>query len=213
MKKEILKVANEIDNFTSEIEGIKNNRDRSNEFKAKQVEEKAQDFKGFAEEQFSKAEKKLDRQAEEAKEKLQELQGGEYGQRQYEYLKAANEISQYDDPAKFLEDKKASASNEIELQEAMKAALGRAKASDPGTFEGVKAKTLDIMSEEEKAARRELAKTEILRQDLRGAKNALNYDFDEIKAGNVDTAKTSLIAHATNENLHRKADKKIIDTI
>jgi len=213
LKKQLLKVANKIDNFAGEVENIKNNGNYSQSYKKEKLQEKEQEFKDFTKDKFEKAENKLNKQAEKARKKLEDLQSGNYDKRQYQYTKAVNEIKNYDNPSEYLQNKQETASNEIELQEARKVTLSKARAEGKGTFESLKEQVINTMSKEEKEARKDLAKVELRKSDLEGARNSLNYDLDSIKNGNIETAKTSLIAYADKENLDRKAKKKIASTI
>ena len=211
MKKEILGIASELENFAAEVKNIKNNSQYSDSFKQDKIEEKEQEFKGFAEENFKKAANKLNRQAEQAKAKLQELQGKEYDKRDYYSDRAFNELNFYDEPAEYFKHKQAKAEG-VELLEARKAALSKARATDQAKYEELKGQVINSMNDEELEARKELAKTEIQRQNLEGAKNSFNYDFDNIKKGETDTAKTSLIAYSETDNINSKAKKKLSET-
>ncbi|MFW5991675.1 MAG: hypothetical protein ACOCQN_00605 [Halanaerobiaceae bacterium] len=216
MKKELLKIASKLENFHQEREKNQNDKYVSNELAKERISKAEKEFKNYAEDNFQKVENKLNRQAEKARKKLQDLQGGDYDRRQYEYTKAVNELSNYDDPIKYLQDKKEMAGNEIELQEARKAALSKARATDAGTYEQLKSEVVSTMSDDELEARRKLAKVELRKQDLEGAKNSLNYDFyDNVSKsyGDPELIKTNLIAYSETDNIDQKAEKKIADTI
>lgn len=58
-------------------------------------------------------------------------------------------MSDYESPIDYLKDKKEVASNEIELQEARKAALSKARATDQGTYEQLKSEVVDTMGDDE----------------------------------------------------------------
>ncbi|HMA60389.1 MAG TPA: hypothetical protein VKN64_08865 [Halanaerobiales bacterium] len=215
MRRELQNIASEIDNFVNEVQQIKSvpDGDIGVNIKNKQIKEKEKQFKNYADKMFESAENKLNKQAEKAQNKLKKMQGDNYQKRQYYYTKANQELSNYKSPIDYLKDKKEISNNQIELQEARKVALSKAKATDDGDYQRLKEIVVDTMGSDELEARKELAKVKIKRKNLKGAVSSINFDLDQIKNGNVSSAKTSLIAFSETDNLEQKATKKISETL
>jgi len=210
MKTKLLKIIADTEKYMEELNQIKNNEFYSEKLKEQKIQKLEEEFKNNTEAVFNKISDSLDKEAASIKDKLQEMQSGNYDKRQYEYNKAVNELSNYDDINSYLSDKLNSTSDEIARQEARKAALGKAKANDPAEYEQLKQVVADNMSDDERALRKDLAKVDIKRQNLEGAKSSFNYD---LKNNDIDLLKTTFTAYSDNSGLDEMAAKKVADTI
>ena len=210
MKTKLLKIIADTEKYMEELNQIKNNEFYSEKLKEQKIQKLEEEFKNNTEAVFNKISDSLDKEAASIKDKLQEMQSGNYDKRQYEYNKAVNELSNYDDINSYLSDKLNSTSDEIARQEARKAALGKAKANDPAEYEQLKQVVADNMSDDERALRKDLAKVDIKRQNLKGAKSSFDYD---IKNNDIDLLKTTFTAYSDKSGLDERAAKKVVDTI
>jgi len=212
MKKELIKVASELDNYLKKVNKINSDDNFSKKYKSQEIKKAEKNFLNYSDNIFNKINENLDRQVKKSKEKLQKLQGDDYSKKQYEYIKAVNEMSNYENPADYLKDKKEVAESDVELQEARKVALNKARTTGQAEYEQLKEVIIDTMSQEEKEARKELAKVEIKRNNLKSAKNSFEYDFNRGET-NLDMIRTYLIEFSSEDNIEQKATKKIPDTI
>jgi hypothetical protein len=210
MKTKLLKIIADTEKYMEELNQIKNNEFYSEKLKEQKIQKLEEEFKNNTEAVFNKISDSLDKEAASIKDKLQEMQSGNYDKRQYEYNKAVNELSNYDDINNYLSDKLAGSDDEIAKQEARKAALGKAKANDPAEYEQLKQVVADNMSNDERALRKDLAKVDIKRQNLEGAKSSFNYD---LKNNDIDMLKKTFPAYADETGIDEKAAKKVADTI
>ena len=210
IKRKLLKLIADAENYQNEIERIKNNELYSEMLKEEKIQKLEEEFKNNTDLVFENLSNSLDKEAVSIKDKLQEMQSGNYDKRQYEYNKAVNELSNYDDINNYLSDKLNSTSDEIARQEARKAALGKAKANDPAEYEQLKQVVADNMSDDERELRKNIAKIDIKKQNLKGAKSSFNYD---LKNNDIDMLKKTFPAYADETGIDEKAAKKVADTI
>jgi len=210
MRTKLLKIIADTEEFKNKLNEIKNNELYSEMLKEEKIQKLEEEFKNNTDSVFENLSNSLDKEAASIKDKLQEMQSGSYDKRQYEYNKAVNELSNYDDINSYLSDKLNSTSDEIARQEARKAALGKAKANDPAEYEQLKQVVADNMSDDERALRKDLAKVDIKRQNLKGAKSSFDYD---IKNNDIDLLKTTFTAYSDKSGLDERAAKKVVDTI
>jgi vacuolar-type H+-ATPase subunit I/STV1 len=210
MRTKLLKIIADTEEFKNKLNEIKNNELYSEMLKEEKIQKLEEEFKNNTDSVFENLSNSLDKEAASIKDKLQEMQSGNYDKRQYEYNKAVNELSNYDDINSYLSDKLNSTSDEIARQEARKAALGKAKANDPAEYEQLKQVVADNMSDDERALRKDLAKVDIKRQNLEGAKSSFSHD---LKNNDINLMKKTVIGFADDSGIDEKAAKKVADTI
>jgi len=210
MRTKLLKIIADTEKFKNKLDQIKNNELYSEKLKEEKIQKLEEEFKNNTDSVFENLSNSLDKEAASIKDKLQEMQSGSYDKRQYEYNKAVNELSNYDDINNYLSDKLAGSDDEIAKQEARKASLSKAKANDPAEYEQLKQVVADNMSDDERALRKDLAKVDIKRQNLKGAKSSFDYD---IKNNDIDLLKTTFTAYSDKSGLDERAAKKVVDTI
>jgi len=210
MNTKLLKIIADTEKYMSEIDRINNNEDWSEDFKKQKRAEVEEEFKKNTDSAFNNLSDSLNKEESNIKNKLQEMMSGDYDKRQYEYNKAVNELSNYDDINNYLSDKFNTADDEIARQEARKAALSKAKANDPAEYEQLKQVVADNMSDDERALRKDLAKVDIKRQNLEGAKSSFSHD---LKNNDINLMKKTVIGFADDSGIDEKAAKKVADTI
>ena len=213
MKKDFLKLASSAEDYYKRLEEIRQSEYISDQLKEENEAIEREKFINNAKTTFDGLKNRLESQAAQAKQKLDEMQAGDYEQRQYEYSKAANELQDYDSIKDFLQAKTETASNEIELQEARKLALSKARAEDAGTYEMIKNEVVKTLPEEEKKARQELAEIEIKKYNIDSAENTFNYELPEVEKGNPEMLRVSLVSFADTTDQASKIENKIADTI
>ena len=210
MRTKLLKIIADTEKFKNKLDQIKNNELYSEKLKEEKIQKLEEEFKNNTDSVFENLSNSLDKEESSIKGKLQEMMSGDYDKRQYQYNKAVNELSNYDDINNYLSDKLAGSDDEIAKQEARKASLSKAKANDPAEYEQLKQVVADNMSDDERALRKDLAKVDIKRQNLKGAKSSFDYD---IKNNDIDLLKTTFTAYSDKSGLDERAAKKVVDTI
>lgn len=210
MRNKLLKIVADTENYMEELKKLKNSKQYSESFKKEKISKLEEEFKENTNSAFDEISESLSKEESSIKDKLQELRSGEYDKRSYLYNKAVNEMSNYNDISEFLSQKLNSDTEQLEKFEARSAALSKAKASDKAEYEQLKQIVADNMSDDERALRTDLAKVDIRRQNLKGAKSSFNYD---LKNNDIDLLKTTFTAYGDSSDLDEKAAKKIADTI
>jgi len=210
MKTDLLGLVAKMEKKQKKIENIRNDETLSDSFKQDKINEVKKSYDEEVESTFKKLENQLNDSISSNYKKINELQSGDFEKRNYLYNQAAYELSNYDSPADFLDKKRETAADDLELQEARKVALGKARAGDVGNYEKVKESIVETLSDEEYQARKEIAAAEIKKQNLEGAKSSFNYD---LKNNDIDLLKTTFTAYSDNSGLDEMAAKKVADTI
>ena len=207
MRTKLLQVAARAEEYKNKLDQIKNNELYSEKLKEEKIQKLEKKFNDNTAAIFDKLDSKLDKEESSIKGKLQEMQSGDYDKRQYQYNKAVNELSNYDDINNYLSDKLKGSDDEIAKQEARKAALSKARATDPAEYEELKQVIAENLSDDERELRKDLAKVSLKKQNLEGAKSSFNYDND------IDLLKTTFTAYSDNSGIDERAEKRITDTI
>jgi len=125
MKTDLLGLVAKMEKKQKKIENIRNDETLSDSFKQDKINEVKKSYDEEVESTFKKLENQLNDSISSNYKKINELQSGDFEKRNYLYNQAAYELSNYDSPADFLDKKRETAADDLELQEARKVALGK----------------------------------------------------------------------------------------
>lgn len=215
MRKKMIDLTQAMAEHLEEVRRIRNNERFAASYKDEQEKKAKENFNSLVDKTFNEAENRINQEEEKAKKNLQELQdAGDYNQRTYAYTRAINEMANYKDPQEYFENKATQAEG-IELEEARKAVAANLQAKDPAGYEAFKEKVIKTMPEEEYNTRKEIAKAQLKKNDLKTLRG--HFDFVREQAENnpdyLDIGQKDLIAISGETDLDSQAEKKISETL